>query len=49
VSYIYIGGLERLAYAPQSNIGLAKFGRMAQDGTLSLVYYQSGVMIYQVL
>jgi YYY domain-containing protein len=49
VRYIYIGALERLAYAPQSNVGLAKFARMAQEGRLLLVYRQDDVTIYQVL
>jgi len=48
VRYIYVGDLERLAYAPQSNVGLTKFDRMAQDGLLSVVYRQEGVTIYQV-
>lgn len=48
VRYIYVGDLERQAYAPQSNAGLAKFDRMALEGTLFLVYRQAGVSIYQV-
>jgi YYY domain-containing protein len=48
VRYIYVGDLERQAYAPESNAGLAKFDRMVQDGLLSLVYRQDGVTIYLV-
>ena len=48
VRYIYVGDLERQAYAPQSNAGLAKFDRMVQNGLLSLVYRQDGVTIYLV-
>lgn len=49
VSYIYIGVLERQAYAAQSSLGLAKFARMAQEGSLQLVYRWDGVTIYKVL
>jgi YYY domain-containing protein len=48
VRYIYIGDLERLAYAPRSNVGLVKFERMAQAATLFLIYRQAGVSIYQM-
>lgn len=49
VRYIYLGALERQAYASQSNIGLAKFDEMAREGSLQLVYRWDGVMIYKML
>jgi uncharacterized membrane protein len=49
VRYIYVGDLEREAYAPQSSAGLDKFDSMAQQGFLRLVYRQDGVAIYRVL
>lgn len=49
VGYIYVGQLEHQTYAAQSNAGLDKFVRMTQEGSLQLVYNQSGVQIYKVL
>ena len=49
VRYIYVGDLERQAYAPQSSAGLDKFARMVQQGSLGLVYYRDRVTIYSVL
>jgi YYY domain-containing protein len=49
VSYIYVGDLERQAYAPQSSVGLDKFARMAQQGSLQVVYRHGGVTIYRVV
>jgi len=46
VRYIYIGPYERLYYDPR---GLAKFGTMAADGRLRVVYNQGGVKIYEVV
>ncbi len=48
VRYIYVGELERQAYAQQSTEGLDKFDRMVGD-TLRLVYRSNGVTIYEVL
>jgi YYY domain-containing protein len=48
VRYIYVGELERQAYAGQSLIGLDKFERMVGD-TLRLVYRTGGVTIYEVI
>ena len=47
VSYIYVGDLERQAYAQQSTAGLDKFDRMVGD-SLSIVYRSDGVTIYKV-
>lgn len=49
VRYIYVGALERQAYAPQSSAGLDKFAMMAQNGALELVYDRDGVEIYKLL
>ncbi|MEO7019796.1 MAG: DUF2298 domain-containing protein, partial [Ktedonobacteraceae bacterium] len=49
VRYIYVGDLERAAFAPQSSAGLAKFDRMVQEGLLRVVYQRDGVTIYEVL
>ncbi|HEU5381945.1 MAG TPA: DUF2298 domain-containing protein [Ktedonobacteraceae bacterium] len=49
VRYIYVGDLERQAYASSSNAGLLKFERMVQEGSLQLVYRWDGVVIYKVL
>jgi uncharacterized membrane protein len=49
VSYIYVGGLERQAYAPQSSAGLNKFDQMVHAQELGLVYRAGGVSIYRVL
>ena len=48
VRYIYVGDLERQAYAQQSTAGLDKFDRMVGD-TLRRVYRTQGVTIYEVL
>lgn len=48
VSYIYVGELERLAYAPQTSAGLDKFDFMVQQGWLQRVYRSDGVTIYRV-
>ncbi len=48
VSYIYVGELERQAYAQQSTAGLDKFDRMV-GSTLRLVYRSNGVTIYEVM
>ena len=48
VRYIYVGELERQAYAAQSTTGLDKFDRMV-GSTLRIVYRHDGVTIYEVL
>jgi uncharacterized membrane protein len=48
VRYIYVGDLERQAYAQQSTAGLDKFDRMVGN-ELRLVYRSDGVTIYAVL
>ena len=48
VRYIYVGELEREAYASQSTTGLDKFNRMVGSG-LRIVYRQYGVTIYEVM
>jgi len=48
VRYIYVGDLERQAYAQQSTTGLDKFDRMVGN-TLRVVYRAQGVTIYEVL
>lgn len=48
VRYIYVGDLERQAYAQQSTAGLDKFDHMVGD-TLRVVYRAEGVTIYEVL
>jgi YYY domain-containing protein len=48
VRYIYVGELEREAYAQQSTAGLDKFDDMV-GSTLRLVYRFDGVTIYEVL
>ncbi|HKV59514.1 MAG TPA: DUF2298 domain-containing protein [Ktedonobacteraceae bacterium] len=48
VRYIYVGELEREAYASQSIGGLDKFDRMVGSG-LRIVYRHDGVTIYEVL
>ena len=48
VRYIYVGELERQAYAIQSTAGLDKFDRMV-GSTLRIVYRHDGVTIYEVL
>ena len=48
VRYIYVGELERQAYAQQSTAGLNKFDAMV-GSTLSLVYRSNGVTIYEVM
>ena len=48
VRYIYVGELERQAYATQSTTGLDKFDRMA-GSVLRIVYRHDGVTIYEVL
>ena len=48
VRYIYVGDLERQAYAQQSTAGLDKFDHMVGD-TLRVVYRAQGVTIYEVL
>jgi uncharacterized membrane protein len=48
VRYIYVGELERQAYAQQSAVGLDKFDRMVGN-TLRLVYRSDGVSIYEVV
>ena len=48
VRYIYVGELEREAYATQSTTGLDKFDRMVGNG-LRVVYRHDGVTIYEVL
>jgi len=48
VRYIYVGDLERQAYAQQSTSGLDKFDHMIGD-TLRIVYRAQGVTIYEVL
>ncbi|MFQ5860175.1 MAG: DUF2298 domain-containing protein, partial [Dehalococcoidia bacterium] len=45
VAYMYVGELERVHYPAA---GLAKFDEMAQEGTLTRVYTNPGVTIYQV-
>ena len=45
VSYIVVGDLERLNYAPQ---GLAAFDDMADSGLLSRVYENDGTAIFRV-
>jgi YYY domain-containing protein len=47
VRYIYVGELERKAYAAQSTTGLDKFDRMVGSG-LRVVYRHDGVTIYEV-
>ena len=48
VRYIYVGQLERDAYAQQSTIGLDKFNRMVGT-TLRLIYRYHGVTLYEVI
>ena len=48
VRFIYVGDLERQAYAQQSTAGLDKFDHMVGD-TLRVVYRAEGVTIYEVL
>ena len=48
VRYIYVGQLERDAYAQQSTAGLDKFDKMVGK-TLWLVYRYHGVTIYEVI
>ncbi|HEY6541927.1 MAG TPA: DUF2298 domain-containing protein, partial [Ktedonobacteraceae bacterium] len=48
VRYIYVGELERQAYAAQSTSGLDKFDRMV-GSALRIVYRHDGVTIYEVL
>ncbi|MGH2496154.1 MAG: DUF2298 domain-containing protein [Ktedonobacteraceae bacterium] len=48
VRYIYVGELEREAYASQSTGGLDKFDRMV-GSDLRIVYRHDGVTIYEVL
>ena len=48
VRYIYVGQLERDAYAQQSTAGLDKFDKMVGK-TLRLVYRYHGVTIYEVI
>ncbi|HVB73569.1 MAG TPA: DUF2298 domain-containing protein, partial [Ktedonobacteraceae bacterium] len=48
VRYIYVGELEREAYAVQSTVGLDKFNRMV-GSTLRIVYRLDGVTIYEVM
>ena len=45
ISYIYIGQLERTVH---NRYGLSKFGQMAQQGQLKLVYENPQVSIYRV-
>jgi len=45
ISYIYIGQLERAVYDPA---GLAKFDRMAAEGSLEVVFENERVRIYRV-
>ena len=45
IQYIYLGQLERIAYAPQ---GLPKFEWMRDDGLLRVVYQNDKVTIYRV-
>ena len=45
IEYIYLGQLERIAYAPQ---GLPKFEWMRDDGLLRVVYQNDKVTIYRV-
>ncbi len=49
VHYIYVGALERAAFAPQSSAGLDKFKHMVQDGMLRVAYDRDGVTIYEVV
>jgi uncharacterized membrane protein len=46
VEYIYVGPVETVFYPAES---LAKFERMAADGTLRLVYQNDGVRLYQIV
>ena len=48
VRYIYVGELERQAYAQQSTAGLDKFDHMV-GSSLRIVYRSNGVTIYEVL
>ena len=48
VRYIYVGDLERQAYAQQTTTGLDKFDHMVGH-TLRIVYRAQGVTIYEVL
>ena len=48
VRYIYVGTLERQAYATQSASGLDKFDRMV-GSALRIVYRHDGVTIYEVM
>jgi uncharacterized membrane protein len=48
VRYIYVGELERQAYAAQSTTGLDKFDRMV-GSVLRIVYRHDDVTIYEVL
>ncbi len=48
VRYVYVGELEREAYASQSTGSLDKFDRMVGSG-LRVVYRHDGVTIYEVL
>jgi uncharacterized membrane protein len=46
VRYVYVGGYERAYY---SQMGLAKFDDLAEEGVLDLVYDVEGVKIYEVV
>ena len=46
VKYIYVGQLERYVYAGS---GLAKFEELARDGTLTKVFHNDKVDVYEVL
>jgi YYY domain-containing protein len=46
VRYVYVGAYERAYYDPA---GLAKFDRMAEEGSLRVVYDEGGVRIYEVV
>jgi uncharacterized membrane protein len=46
VRYVYVGAYERAYYDPT---GLAKFDRMAEEGSLRVVYDAQGVRIYEVV
>jgi uncharacterized membrane protein len=46
ISYIYVGKLERTVY---DQVGFEKFDRMMDDGTLSLVFENPEVKIFEVI
>lgn len=46
ISYIYVGKLERTVY---DQMGIEKFDRMAEDGTLGLVFENPEVKIFEVI